>query len=154
MALTHAWHDMRDEMHDLATFPRVDAARQAYLGLWATFIALPLLFGLDKFLGFMTDNWEGYLSTWANDAMPGSASDAMLWFGGIEIVLAACVAFAPRVGGDLFALWMVLVAINLFSIDDMAHLAIGALALAVCALAMARMSTTYHHTEAAPGAVS
>ena len=148
MALTHAWHDMRDEMHDLATFPRVDAARQAYLGLWATFIVLPLVFGLDKLFGFMTDGWEGYLATWANDALPGSASTAMTWFGVVEIALAACVLLLPRVGGDLFAIWMVLVAINLFTIDDMAHLAVAALAFAACAAAMARMSTAFHHTEA------
>lgn len=157
MALTHAWHDMRDEMHDLATFSRVDAARQAYLGLWATFIAVPLLFGLDKLFGFMTDNWEGYLATWANDLLPGSASDAMMWFGVVELVLAACVVLAPRVGGDLFALWMLLGACNLFAIDGMAHLAVGLLALGVCALAMARMSTAYHHTEPAhpaPGAAA
>src|SRR5690349_11255823 len=50
MALTDAWHDivhdMQDEMHDLATITRQDAARQAYLALWATMIAFPLVFGL------------------------------------------------------------------------------------------------------------
>jgi len=151
MAITHALHDlvhdMKDEMHDIATITRVDGARQAYLGLWATFMALPLLFGLDKFATVMTENWEGYLATWANDLLPGNASDAMLWIGGLEIVIAAVVAAAPRIGGDLFALWMVVVAINLFSLDEFLELGVAALALGICAVAMARLSTTYHHHE-------
>lgn len=151
MAITHAWHDlvhdMRDEMHDLATINRVDAVRRAYLGLWATFIALPLVFGLDKFAGVLTDRWEVYLATWANDVIPGTASDAMLWLGVVEIVIAALVATMPRIGGDLFALWMALAALSIFSVGGMHELGIGAIALGLCALAMAHMSTRWHHTE-------
>lgn len=153
MALTHAWHDMvhdmRDEVRDITTITRVDAARQAYLAMWATFVALPLVFGLDKFAEVMTSNWAGYLATWANDALPGSAADAMLWIGAVEIIVAILVFAMPRVGGDVFALWMGVVAINLFSTGDHHELAIGALALAVCSLAMARLSTGFHNREAA-----
>lgn len=151
MALTHAWHDlvhdMRDEMHDLATINRVDATRQAYLALWATFIALPLLFGLDRFAAWMNDDWEALVANWANDLMPGTASDAVMVFGVIELVLAAMVALMPRLGGDLLALWFVLLAFNCFAIDGLEWLGVGTLALAVCSFAMARMSTAYHHTE-------
>jgi hypothetical protein len=151
MAMTHAWHDivhdMRDEMHDLVAIGRVDAARQAYLGLWATFVAVPLLFGLDKLLQVTNASWEGYLANWANNIIPGNASDAMYWLGAVEVVLAVLVAFAPRVGGDLFGLWMLLMAISLFSIGGLPELAIGAIALGICSVAMARMSTAYHHTE-------
>jgi hypothetical protein len=151
MAVTHAWHDlvhdMRDEVHDIATIGKADVDRQAYLGLWATFIALPLLFGLDKFAGVITDNWEGYLATWANDIIPGSAAAGMIGIGIVEVVLALLVFAAPRIGGDLLALWMLLVAINLWSVGGMAELGIAALAMGVCALAMARLSRKFHHTE-------
>ena len=151
MAITHAWHDMvldmKDEMHDIATITHVDAARQAYLGLWATFIAVPLVFGLDRFAAMLNDDWESYLATWANDIMPGSASDAVMVFGVIELALAAAVALAPRIGGDLLALWLVLLSFNLFAIDGLAWIGVGTVALAVCSLAMARMSTAYHHHE-------
>ena len=146
-ALQDLVHDMRDEVHDIVAINKVDAARRAYLGLWATFIVVPLLFGLDKIGEFMTNRWEAYLANWINDALPGSASDAMLWFGAIEIVVAVLVLLAPRIGGDLLALWMLLSAISLFSIDGMAHLGIGALALGVCAMCMAHMSTTWHHHD-------
>jgi hypothetical protein len=148
---THAWndivHDMRDEMHDLATINRLDAARRAWLGLWLACAAMPLVFGLDKFAGVASDTWERYLTTGVNDVIPGTASDAMLWVGVIEIVLAVLVLAVPRIGGDLFALWMVLVAINLFALGGVHELALGALVIAVMALAMAHMSKSYHHHE-------
>ena len=151
MALTHAWHDlvhdMRDEMHDLATINRVDAARQAHLALWATFIAVPLVFGIDRFAAWLNEDWNALVATWANDLMPGTASDAVMVFGVVEIALAAMVALMPRIGGYLLAGWFVLLALNVFAIDGLAWLGIGTLALGVCSLAMARMSTAYHHTE-------
>lgn len=151
MAATHAWHnlvhDMRDEMRDVVTIGHVDSARQAYLALWATFTALPLLFGLDKFATVMTGSWEAYLATWANDAIPGSASDAMLWIGGVEIALAVLVFALPRVGGGLLAAYFLLASISLFAIDGMVELGVIALAAMVCALAMTRMAVSYHHKE-------
>jgi hypothetical protein len=151
MALTHAWHDlvhdMQDEMHDLATITKVDAARQAYLAMWATMIAFPLVFGIDRFTGAMNSNWEGYVANWANDMLPGSASDAVVVFGVVELALAALVALAPRLGGDLLGLWLVLLSINLFSINGLTWIGMGTAALAICSFAMARMSTAYHHTD-------
>jgi len=151
MAHTHAWdgfvHDMRDEFHDLATIAQVDAARRAWLALWLTCAALPLVFGLDKFAEIISDTWVFYLTTEANDIIPGTAADGMLWIGALEIVLAVLVLALPRIGGDLFAIWMVLVAINLFSLGGVHELAVGVLAIAVMAFAMAHMSTAYHHKE-------
>lgn len=151
MATTHAWHglvhDFRDEVHDLTSITTVDAARQAYLGLWATFMAVPLLFGLDRFVAVMNANWEAYVAGWVNDLLPGSASTAVATFGVIEIALFLAVAAMPRVGGDLLALWLVLQSVNLFAVGDVHWTAMGTLGLAVCCLAMARMSRTYHHDE-------
>ena len=145
MALTHAIHDMREEMHDLVTINHVDATRQAFLGLWATFVAVPLIFGIDKFAGYITGNWEAFLATWVNDVLPGSAADAVVVLGVVEILLAVTLALLPRVGGDLFAIYMVLTAFSLFAIGGgtMVVLGIAAVGAAICALAMARLSTTY-----------
>jgi hypothetical protein len=149
---THAWdnivHDMRDEVRDLGDITRLDAARRAWLGLWLTCAALPLVYGLDKFAGVMTDTWELYLTNGVNDIIPGDASDAMMMAGVIEIVLAILVLAVPRIGGDLFGIWMVLVAINLFA-GSLHELAVGCLAIAVMAFAMAHMSKAYHHHESA-----
>jgi hypothetical protein len=151
MALTHAWHDLshdlRDEVHDLASITRVDAARQAYLGLWVTFVALPLLLGLDKIVGFAGVRWEGYLAAWVDQALPGTAADAVMWLGIAEIVIAGLVLFVARIGGDVMGAWMALAAVSLFMVGGMAHLALAALALGACAVCMAHLSTTYHHQE-------
>lgn len=151
MAMTHAWHDathdFRDELRDLAMITKADTTRQAYLGLWVTMIGLPLLFGLDKLFSFMNVTWEGYLATWVNDILPGTQADAVMWVGGAELVIAALVLCVPRIGGDVMAAWMVVVAISLFGIEGMAGLAFAALAMGACALCMARLSRTFHHTE-------
>ena len=145
MALTHAIHDMREEVHDLVTINHVDATRQAFLGLWATFVAVPLIFSIDKFAGYITGNWEAFLATWVNDVLPGTAADAVVVLGVVEILLAVTIALLPRVGGDLFAIYMVLMAFSLFAIGGgtMVVLGIAAIGAAICALAMARLSTTY-----------
>ena len=151
MAMTHAWHDLvhdfRDEVRDLTSITTVDAARQAYLALWATFMAVPLLFGLDRFVAVMNENWEGYVAGWANDILPGGAAGAVATFGVVEIALFLAVAAMPRIGGDLLALWLVLQAVNLFGVGDIHWIAMGTLGLALCCLAMARMSKAYHHHE-------
>ena len=152
MSTTHAWdnlvHDMRGEMHDLAHLQEVSAPRQAYLALWATFVVLPLLFGIDKLATIMTNSWDGYVAVWANNFLPGNAHDAVMWIGIVEIILAAVVLIAPHAGGDLLAGFYTLLAINLFGVDQMAHLAVGMLALAVCSFCMARMAQGDHKREA------
>jgi hypothetical protein len=139
---------MRDEVHDLVTINHVDATRQAFLGLWATFVAAPLIFGIDKFAAFITSDWEAFLATWVNDVLPGTAADAVVVLGVVEILLALTIAFFPRVGGDLFAIYMVLMAFSLFAVGGgtMVVLGLAAIGAAICALAMARLSTTYRTT--------
>lgn len=146
MAFADAMHDMREEVHDLMTISHVDAARQAYVGLWATFVAVPFIFGMDKFAGFLAGHWEGYIATWVNNLLPGNAATAVTTLGVVEILLAIAVALKPRVGGDLTAIYLVLAACSVFTIGGggMVVLGILFLASAVCALAMARLSTTYH----------
>lgn len=151
MAMTHAWHDIvhdfQDEMHDLVTINKADVVRQAYLALWSTFVAVPLLFGIDRFAGIMNAEWDAFVAGWVNDVVPGGTGAVVALFGVIELALAVAVAALPRIGGDLLAVWLVLLSINMFSITGYAWIGVGTLALALCCLAMARMSRTYHHHE-------
>jgi hypothetical protein len=146
MALTDALHDMREDMHDLVAFNHVDATRQAYVGMWATFVVVPLVFGIDKFTGFIAGDWSGYVATWVNSILPGSMAGAVTILGVVEVLLAVAVALAPRIGGDLLAIYLVLAALSFFTIGGAGMVIFGIVALgsAVCALAMARLSTTYH----------
>jgi hypothetical protein len=46
----------------------------------------PILLGLDKFAGILTDGWTRYLATQFNDIIPGSAQDAMHLVGVVEVI--------------------------------------------------------------------
>ena len=62
-----------------------DGAHQAFVLLRTVFTIAPIAFGLDKFLNLLTD-WEDYLAPWVNDIVPGTAHQAMLAVGVVEIV--------------------------------------------------------------------
>lgn len=154
MASTHAWdhlsHDMREEMHDLTHFAAIDAAHQSRVALWATLTVLPLLWGLDMMTHVVTDSatWQATLATWTNNLLPGTAADAVVWIGAITLLAGLLVAALPQLGGDVLGVWFVLLAANLFSVDQLAYLAVGILALAFCSFAMARMMRGDHRREA------
>ncbi len=148
---THVWHDivhdMRDEMHDIATINHTEPARQAYLMLWVTFTLIPLLAGLDKFAGVLLDSWEGYLATWVNDIVPGTAEDAMMWVGAIEIAAAVVVFLMPRVGGYVVAAWLAAIIVNLISTEMFYDIALRDAGLLIGAIALARLAAMYHNRE-------
>ena len=143
MAFADAMHDMREEMHDLTHITQVDAGRQAFAGLWGAYVAVPLLFGIDKFAGFLGVEWGGYLANWVHTIIPGGDAMAITVLGLVEILLACAVALKPRIGGDLMAAYLVFAALSVFMVGGMAVLGTVFLAAAVCALAMARLSTTH-----------
>lgn len=147
MATTHAWDGMSHDMRDVGAITRAEPAHQAYLGLWVTFMLLPLLVGLDKLFGYMNVNWEGYLATWVNNIVPGSAADAMMMVGVIEIAAFVLVAVAPRIGGYVLAAWLAGIIINLISVGGYTDIVFRDLGLMVGALALARLATTYHGKE-------
>ena len=150
MAATHPWdnltHDMREELHDLTHFAAVDAGRQARVALWATLAVLPILWGLDMLTRLVTHraHWTPYVAGWANDITPGNASAAVMWAGAITLIAGLIVAAVPHLGGDILGVWLVILAIDLFSIRQMAPLGLGMLALALCSFAMARMMHRDH----------
>jgi hypothetical protein len=117
-------------------------ARRAFLLLRTVFTIAPIAFGLDKFAEVLTDNWEGYLAPWVNDIVPGSAHDAMLIVGVIEIVAGLVVAVAPRYGGLLVAAWLGGIIINLVSMGEYYDIALRDFGLLVGALALTLLAGT------------
>ncbi|MFC7502527.1 hypothetical protein ACOACQ_23215 [Nocardioides sp. CPCC 206347] len=144
----HLTHDMREELHDLTNFSSIDSDRQGRVALWVTFTVLAIVWGLDMMVGFMTDTWDSYVSVWANNFLPGDASDATMWIGALTVALGVLLAAAPHFGADVLGIWLVVLAINVFSVDDLAHLGVGMLALAFCCFALARMARGNHKREA------
>src|ERR1700712_1500953 len=81
------------------------ALRQACWLLRAGFTVLPIAFGLDKFAGLLAD-WPRYLAPRIDELVPGTASQAMLAVGVVEIAAGLLVAVAPRIGSWVVAVWL------------------------------------------------
>lgn len=114
-------------------------ARRAFLLLRTVFTVAPIAFGLDKFFDVMVD-WEIYLAPWINDIVPGSAHDAMLAVGVIEIVAGLAVAVLPRFGGLLVAAWLAGIIVNLLTLGDYYDIALRDFGLLVAALCLSLLA--------------
>ncbi len=113
---------------------------RAYLLLRTVFTVAPIAFGLDKFLGILTDHWEKYLAPWVNDIVPGSGHDAMLIVGVIEIVAGIVVAVDPRFGAPLVAVWLAGIILNLVTMGEYFDVALRDFGLMAAALALALLA--------------
>ena len=118
------------------------AADRAFLLLRTTFVIAPIAFGLDKIAELLTD-WEQYLAPWINDIVPGTAHQAMLAVGVIEVVAGLAVAFAPRFGALLVAAWLAGIIVNLVSMGDYYDVALRDFGLMVAALSLALLATDH-----------
>jgi len=127
-------------------FPRAeslrgDPAAQAFMLLRIAFTVAPILFGLDKFAGVLTDDWTRYLSSEFNSLIPGSAADAMHIVGVVEIVAGLVVLLAPRFGGLLVAAWLGGIIVNLLIVGGYGDIALRDFGLLIGALALSRLAT-------------
>jgi len=123
------------------TAVRSDPAVQAFLMLRIAFTVAPILFGLDKFAGILTDDWTKYLSTQFNDLIPGSAQTAMHMVGVVEIVAGLIVAFAPRIGAPVVAAWLAGIILNLLLVGGYGDIALRDFGLMLGALTLFRLAT-------------
>jgi hypothetical protein len=141
--MTHTAHD---------TDPAISAgpaagSTQAYHLLRTVFTVAPIAFGLDKFFGLLTD-WEDYLAPWINDIVPGSAHDAMLMVGVIEIVAGIAVAVHPRFGGLLVAGWLGGIILNLVTMGEYYDVALRDFGLLVAALSLSLLAGAHRKPAA------
>ena len=110
----------------------------SYWALRVTFIAVPILAGLDKFTNLLT-NWTHYLSPAFARLIPLAPSTFMRVVGIVEIVVGLLVALkVTRVGAYLAMVWLVCIAVNLASMG-LYDIAVRDLGLAVGAFALARL---------------
>jgi uncharacterized membrane protein YphA (DoxX/SURF4 family) len=120
---------------------RSDPAVQAFLLLRIAFTVAPILFGLDKFAGVLTDDWTKYLATQFNDLIPGSAQDAMYLVGVVEILAGVIVAISPRIGGLIVAAWLAGIIVNLLLVGGYGDIALRDFGLLLGALTLSRLAT-------------
>jgi hypothetical protein len=118
-----------------------DPVAQAFLLLRVAFTVAPILFGLDKFAGVLTDDWTRYLAPEFNDIIPGSAATAMHIVGVVEIAAGLVVLLAPRWGGLLVAGWLAGIILNLLIVGGYGDIALRDFGLLVGALCLSRLAT-------------
>lgn len=119
-------------------------AERAFQLLRTVFTIAPIAFGLDKFFNLLIDDWAVYLAPWVNDLVPGSAHQAMLAVGVIEIVAGLVVAVAPRFGGPLVAAWLAGIILNLVTMGEFYDIALRDFGLLVAALALTLLAWDRH----------
>jgi hypothetical protein len=116
-----------------------DFTYQAYAALFVTFIAVPVVAGVDKFFNLLAE-WPQYLApvfpTWTGV----DAAMFMRFVGVIEIGAGLVVAFKPSWGGYLVAAWLWSIIINLLLVPGFFDIALRDFALSLGALALARLS--------------
>jgi hypothetical protein len=118
------------------------AGREAFLILRTAFTVAPILFGLDKFANVMTE-WSKYLAGPFNDLIPGSAHQAMLMVGVVEVVAGLLVAWRPRIGAYVVALWLAGIIVDLLVLGGYGDVALRDFGLLLAALALARLAPAY-----------
>jgi hypothetical protein len=123
------------------------AAHQVFLVLRIGFTVLPILFGLDKFANVLTD-WSKYLAPQIDSIVPGTAHQAMLAVGIVEIVAGLVVAVLPRFGGPLVAVWLAGIIVNLLLIGGYGDIALRDFGLLVAALGLSRLAWAFHPARA------
>ncbi|MGO2026351.1 hypothetical protein [Brevibacterium aurantiacum] len=112
---------------------------RAFFLLRTVFTVAPILFGLDKFFGLLT-NWDSYLAPWIDAILPGTAHQAMFAVGIIEIVAGIVVAVAPKFGSLLVVAWLAGIIVNLLSMGEFFDIALRDFGLLVAALALAALA--------------
>ena len=126
-----------------------DPVSQAFWLLRIGFVVAPILFGLDKFFDTLV-NWKIYLAPEIDDLIPGSAHQAMLIVGVVEIVAGVVVAVKPRFGGYLVAAWLAGIIVNLLILGDYYDVAMRDFGLLIGALALARLATGIEIRRSSP----
>lgn len=119
--------------------PAADPHRQAFLLLRTVFTVAPILFGLDKFTNLLAD-WTMYLAPVATSVVPLPAQTIMYAVGVVEIVAGLTVAFRPRFGSLLVAVWLVGIIVNLLVLGAFFDVVLRDFGLLVGALALNRLS--------------
>ena len=115
---------------------------QAYQILRIGFTVAPIVAGADKFLHLLV-NWDQYLPAFVNNMLGGHGHEFMYVVGVIEIVAGIGVFLKPKIFAYVVSLWLVLIIANLLMIPGYFDVALRDLGLALGALALGRLSSTY-----------
>lgn len=112
----------------------------AFLLLRTLFIVAPILFGLDKYVRVLTSDWERYLAPWMHEMVGLDAHTMMYLIGAVEIIAGLLVAFAPRLGAVVVAVWLLGIIVSLVSVGGFLDIALRDFGLMGAALALSLLA--------------
>ncbi|MCC6368726.1 MAG: hypothetical protein IT165_34820 [Bryobacterales bacterium] len=121
---------------------------RAYWILRLAFTLVPIVAGIDQFTDKLAD-WDMYLAPLATRIVPLQAHTLMMIAGAAEIVAGLIVAFAPRIGGWIVAVWLWLIIINLLVAKGFYDNVLRDFGLSLGAVALAFLGAGFSH-EAEP----
>lgn len=102
-----------------------------------TYTLVPIIIGLDKLFRWWLVNWAEYTSPFVLDYLPLTLTQFVVVTGMIEIIAGVIVWFYPRFGAYVIVAWMVLVIVNLASMNRFYDIIARDLVIAIGALALA-----------------
>jgi hypothetical protein len=120
----------------------MDPARQSYRVLQIAFTVVPIVAGVDQFLNKLAD-WSMYLAPAATRILPLSAANIMRIGGAVEIAAGLLVAFKPRIGAWVVAVWLWLIMINLLAAASFYDTVLRDFGLSLGAVALARLAVVF-----------
>jgi hypothetical protein len=115
-------------------------SRAAYQILHLGYTVAPILFGLDKFFGLMTD-WTDFLPTVVTDAVSGSVVMGIV--GVIEIVAGIGVWLRPKIFAPVVAAWLGVIIVTLIIAGGFWDIALRDFGLLLGALALWRLARAH-----------
>jgi len=115
---------------------------QAYQILHFGFTVAPIIAGLDKFLRLLV-NWDQYLPATVNNILGGHGHEFMYAVGVIEVIAGIGVFLKPKIFAYVVSAWLFLIIVNLLLIPGYFDVALRDLGLALGALALGRLSSTF-----------
>ena len=121
---------------------RSDTAYQAYAVLRAAFVVAPIVFGLDKFTNILVQ-WDQYLAPVLSRPLPVTPHQAMYAVGVVEVVAGLVVAFHPRLGALVVAVWLGGIIVNLLLLPGFYDVALRDFGLLLAAVALQRLATRF-----------
>jgi uncharacterized membrane protein YphA (DoxX/SURF4 family) len=117
-----------------------EKVRSVWSLLRVVFGVVPIVAGLDKFVGLLAD-WDAYLGPLARSLLPVAVPTFLKVVGVVEIVAGALVlSRLTRVGAYVVAAWLVAIALQLAASGHFLDVAVRDLVMAASAFALARLS--------------
>ncbi|MGZ3694093.1 MAG: hypothetical protein ACXWQO_07825 [Bdellovibrionota bacterium] len=112
---------------------------KAYRALQIAFVAVPIVAGVDKFANQLTD-WTQYIHPTIPNMLGITAQNFMYGVGVVEIIVGIGIALKPRIFGDILALWLAGIVVNLLAQGQFFDVALRDFGLSAAACALARLS--------------